>query len=148
MHPYLTRLGVSVTVQEFFEPFYTVDETGNLCFWYGKELEHFGFGFHKVPVSADVWLAGNLNFSEVRQIIICGCALDAVSWLKKKAVFLSHTENLLFISTGAGSQQEHINWINEQLHGKAFCLIYGNDLFGRLACLKMAAALRRLPLDI
>ncbi len=148
MHPYLTRLGVSAEVQDFFGPFYTSDDAGNLCFWYGKEMEHFGFGFHRVPVSADLWLAGNLHFSQVRQVIISSSALDAVSWLKKKAAFLSHTENLLFISTGAGLKSEQISWIRDCLYGKAFCLIYGNDFLGRLTCLKIAAGLRRLPLEV
>jgi hypothetical protein len=148
MHPYLTRLGVREMVQQFFAPFFTSDETGNLCFWYGEVCEHFGFGFHRVPLSANLWLAGNLNFSQVRQVIISGSALDAVSWLNKKAIYLSHTENLLFISTGAGLQTEHIRWINERLRGKVFCLIYGNDLLGRLASVKMAAGLRRLPMEV
>jgi hypothetical protein len=148
MHPYLTRMGVSEMVQQFFAPFFTSDDAGNLCFWYGEVYEHFGFGFHRVPLSADLWLAGNLNFSQVRQVIISGTALDAVSWLNKKAIYLSHTENLLFIATGAGLQTEHIHWINKHLDGKAFCLIYGNDLLGRLASVKMAAGLRRLPLEV
>lgn len=148
MHPYLTRLGVSAEVQDFFGPFYTSDDAGNLCFWYGKVMEHFSFGFHRVPVSLDLWLAGNLDFSQVSQVIISGSALDAVSWLKKKAALLSHTENLLLISTGAGLKIEHISWIRENLYGKAFCLIYGNDLLGRLACLKLAAGLRCFPLEI
>jgi len=105
MHPYLTRLGVSAGVQEFFEPFYRTDESGDLCFWYGQEAEHFGFGFHRVPVSADLWLAGNRNFSQIREVIISGSALDAVSWLNKKAIFLSHAENLLFIATGQVCKQ-------------------------------------------
>jgi hypothetical protein len=148
MHPYLTRMGVSEMVQQFFAPFFTSDEAGNLCFWYGKVYEHFGFGFHRVPVSADLWLAGNLNFSQVRLVIISGSALDGVSWLNKKGIYLSHTENLLFISTGAGLQTEHIRWINEHLDGKAFCLTYGKDLLGRLASVKMAAGLRRLPMEV
>jgi len=148
MHPYLTRLGVNEKVQQFFAPFYTSDESGNLCFRYGDVFEHFGFGFHRVPVSAKLWLAGNLNFSQVRQVIIGASALDAVSWLNRKAVYLSHTENLLFISTGAGLQTEHIGRINDHLNGKTFCLIYGNELTGRLASLKMAAGLQKLPLKI
>lgn len=148
MHPYLKRLGVSEQVQQFFEPFYTSDESGNLCFWYGTEMEHFGFGFHRVPVPANLWLAGNLHFSQVSQVVISSSALDAVSWLKKKAPFLSHTGNLLFISTGAGLKSGHISFIRKHFCGKAFCLIYGNDILSRLTCLKLAAGLCRLPLEV
>jgi hypothetical protein len=148
MHPYLTRLGIRPEVQEFFAPFYSADSVGNLCFRYGEELEHFGFAFHRVPVSADFWLAGNLNLSQVRQVIISASALDGVSWLNKKAAFLSHTENLLFLSTGAGVNDQHIRWINMHLQNKECCLINGRDLPGAMADLKLSAAIRRVPLAV
>jgi hypothetical protein len=47
-------MGVSEMVQQFFAPFFTSDDAGNLCFWYGEVYEHFGFGFHRVPLSADL----------------------------------------------------------------------------------------------
>lgn len=148
MHPYLTRLSVRPEVQEFFAPFYSSDPAGNLCFWYGAELEHFGIGFHRVPVSADFWLAGNLDLSQVRQVIISGSALDAVSWLNKKAAFLPHFENLLFFSTGAGINEEHIRWIKGNFRNKECRLVNSRDLPGGLADLKLAAAIRGLPLEI
>jgi hypothetical protein len=148
MHPYLQRLGIGPGVQEFFGPFYDSDEEGNLCFFYGELFEHFGFGFHYIPVSADYWMAGNLSFSQVRQVIVSGSALDALSWLNKKAALLSHTENLLFLSTGTAVQTEHIRWLHAHLRHKDYCLIYGNDLLGRIAALKIAAGIRGVAVEI
>jgi hypothetical protein len=148
MHPYLTRLGIRPGVQKYFGPFYSSDEAGNLCFPYGATLEHFGFGFHYIPASPDFWSAGNSHFSQVRQVIVSGSALDAVSWLNKKAAFLSHTENLLFLSTGTAVQTEHIRWLHAHLPHKDWCLIYGNDLLGRIAALKLAAGIRALPVEV
>jgi hypothetical protein len=148
MHPYLQRLGIRPGVQQFFGLFYDSDEEGNLCFAYGGSFEHFGFGFHYIPASPDFWMAGNLNYSQVRQVIISGSALDAVSWLNKKAALLSHTENLLFLSTGTAVQSEHIRWLHTYLQHKEYCLIYGNDLLGRMAALKMAAGIRGVAVEI
>lgn len=148
MHAYLTRLGIRPDVQEFFAPFYLGDPNGDLIFWHGKEAEHFGLGFHRVPVSAGLWLAGNLDLSQVRQVIISGCALDAVSWLNKKSAYLPHFDNLLFVSTGAGVKQEHTLWVNAQLQHKECCLINSRDLTGAMADLKLASAIRNLPMKI
>lgn len=148
MHPYLIRLGIRPEVQDYFVPFYMSGPKGDLCFWYGREQEHFGLGFHRVPVSADFWLAGNLNLSQVRQVIISGSALDGVSWLNKKAAYLPHFENLLFLSTGAGVGDEHIRWIKNHLRNKECLLINSRDLPGAMADLKLAAAIRGLPLEI
>jgi hypothetical protein len=148
MHPYLTRLGIGPGVQQYFGPFYESDEEGNLCFPYGGTMEHFGFGFHYIPVSDHFWMAGNLNFSQVRQVIISGSALDGVSWLKKKAALLYQTENLLFLSTGTAVQTEHIRWLLAHLPNKEYCLIYGNDLLDRIAAMKIAAGIRGVAVEI
>ena len=148
MHPHLTRLGIRPEVQSFFGPYYETDENGDLCFGYGESVEHFGFGFHYIPVSNRCWMAGNLCLSQVRQVIISGSALDAVSWLNKKAPFFTSFQNMLFISTGPGIKADHIRWINAHLKHKEYFFIYGNDLLARIAGLKLAAALRNQSVEI
>lgn len=148
MHPYLIRLGVSPEVQAYFFPFYNTDETGNLLFVYGDGFEHFGFAFHRVPLSENFWVAGNTNFSQVRQVIICSSAMAAISWLNKNYYSLSNSENRLFLSTGAGVQLAHIRWINLHLRDRDFCLVFGRDILGRIADLKLAAGIRGWPLEI
>jgi hypothetical protein len=148
MHPYFTRLGIRPEVQHFFRPFYRVDAIGNLLFAYGEETEHFGFAFHKVPVTDGFWLAGNLQFSQVRLVILSASALDAVSWLNKKLPAFPLTENLLFLALGAGVTDAQVLWIRAHLEGKAFRLLFGRELLGRMADVKLAAAIKGWPLSV
>jgi len=148
MHPFLSRLGVEPVIQEFFEPFYRADEFGNLLFDYGDGMEHFGFAFHKVPLSRNFWMAGNRNFSQVRQVVICASAMEAVSWLKNKQAALSLWESLLFLSGGVRLLPAHSLWLTTHLQAKEFRLVFGRDLLGRMAELKLAAAIRNWPLEI
>ena len=148
MHAYFTRLGITQEVQRFFRPFYRSDDLGNLVFGYGEALEHFGFAFHRVPVTDGFWLAGNLQFSQVRLVILSASALDAVSWLNKKGAAFPQTENLLFVSMGAGVSDAQLLWIRKHLAGKQFRLLFGRDLLGRMADLKLSAAIKGWPLSV
>ncbi|WP_114941280.1 hypothetical protein [Mucilaginibacter endophyticus] len=148
MHPYLTRLSIRPEVQRFFRLFYSSDDDGNLVFSYGEEAEHFGFAFHRIPVTDSFWLAGNLAYAQVRLVILSGSALDALSWLNKKAVCFPLTENLLFLSLGAGMSEAQLLWIRSHLAGKQFRLLFGRDLLGRIADLKLAAAINDTPLSV
>jgi len=148
MHPFLTRLGIRPEVAECFRPFYSSDDAGNLIFDYGDGQEHYGFAFHHIPVSDNFWMAGNLELPQARRVILCASALDAVSWLNKKAASLSGMDNLFFLSLGAAVRQSHLRWINKNLIGKSCTLVFGNDLLGRIADVKVAAAIRRQPLQV
>jgi len=148
MHPYLTRLQVNPEVQKFFSRFYTTDELSNLLFSYGDGFEHFGFAFHKVPLSANFWFAGINNFSQVRQVMICSSAMEAVSWLNKNYLSFSSPDNLLFLSPGTGVHDTHLRWLSQNLTGKTFTLVFGRDVLGRVADLKIAAGIRRVPVAV
>src|SRR5215217_5659410 len=148
MHAYLTRLGLRPEVQTYFRPFYESDELGNLLFPFGDEGEHFGFAFHRLPLTDNCWLAGNLHFPQVSLVILSASALDAVSWLNKKYHSFLATQNLLFVALGAGISHAQLRWIRENFSGKKCLLIFGNDVLGRIADLKVAAALRGWPLSI
>jgi hypothetical protein len=148
MHPYLTRLGVRPEVQAYFRPCYRTSDLGNLLFPYGDEGEHFGFAFHRVPVTDDCWLAGSIHFPQVRMVILSTSALDAVSWLNKKYNAFTATENLLFVALGGGISDAQLHWIRDKFSRKKCHLIFSNDLLGRLADLKVAAALHGWPLSL
>lgn len=148
MHPYFTRLGIRPEAQHFFRPFYQVDVIGNLLFPYGEETEHFGFAFHRIPVTDMFWLAGNLQFSQVRLVILSASALDAVSWLNKKGDAFPQTENLLFVALGAGISDAQMLWIRAHLGRKQFRLLFGRDMLGRMADLKLAAAIKGRALSV
>jgi hypothetical protein len=148
MHPYLTRLGVRQEVQDYFEPYCFSNEAGDLCFAYGNEFEHYGFAFHRVPIVSCFWMAGNLNFSQVRQVIICGSAMECIAWLNHNWFSFFYTENLLFLSVGASLRREHIRWLRAHLTGKNFTFAFGRDLLGRLTALKLAAGIRGQQLHV
>lgn len=148
MHPYLTRLGVRQEVQEYVEPYCFSNDAGDLCFAYGNEFEHYGFAFHRVPIVSCFWMAGNLNFSQVRQVIICASAMEGIAWLNHNWFSFFDAENLLFLSVGASLHHQHIRWLREQLTGKEFTFVFGKELLGRLTALKLAADIRGQRLHI
>ncbi|MCQ6957665.1 hypothetical protein [Mucilaginibacter aquariorum] len=148
MHPYLTRLGVRPEVQRYFRPFFHADEFGNLIFPYGDEKEHYGFAFHRVPITDECWFAGNFHFEQVRLIILSSSAVDAISWLNKKFHTIAHTQDLLFVSFGAGISMVQLRWLRERLIRKKYQFIFTNDLLGRMADVKVAAAIRGWPISV
>ena len=148
MHPYLTRLGVRPDVQAFFQPHFNADHTGNLVFNYQDGAEHFGFAFHRVPVSEHCWIAGNSNFSMIRQVFVCGTAMDAIAYLSLNRTAFTQTENLLFLATGVMPNIGQMRWINQCLGGKIYSLIFGGDILGRLCDLKTAAGICRIPVAV
>lgn len=148
MHPYLDRLGVLSEVQEFFAPFYHADEAGNLCFSYSEGFEHYGLGFHKVPLSSGFWLAGNLCFAQVGTLIICASAMEALAWLELNWHRIADSFSLLFFSAGPSFSSEHICWLRRHFSGKRIVVGFGNDLLGRLSAVKLAAGICGLNLQI
>ncbi|MBS1504385.1 MAG: hypothetical protein JST32_20150 [Bacteroidetes bacterium] len=148
MHPYLTRLGIRQEVQQYFEPFYHSDDAGNLCFNYGADFEHYGFGFHRVPAVSGFWMAGNLNFFQVRLIIVCASALECIAWLHNYGYLYPDTLSLLFLSTGASLCSEHMVWLREHLRGKEFLFAFGSELLCRLTAIKLAAGIRGQRLSV
>ena len=125
MHPFLTRLGIMPCVQEFFEPFFRADALGNLLFDYGDEIEHFGFAFHKVPSSVNFWMAGNRNFPQVRQVVICSSAMEALAWLNNKQSAVGCFDGLLLLSAGCRLCPAHTHWLNTNLPEKKYHFVFG-----------------------
>lgn len=148
MHPYFIRLGIRPEVQEFFSSHYHSDEAGNLCFSYGEQFEHYGFAFHKVPAVSVFWMAGNLNFFQVRQVVICTSALECIAWLNHYWHSFPDTHSLQLLSTGASLCPGHIWWLRKHLAGKTFVFAFGKELLGRLAAIKLASGIRGQKLHI
>lgn len=148
MHPYLDRLGIRSDVQEFFAPFYFADDAGNLCFSYGEDFEHYGLGFHKVPMSSGYWLAGNLCFAQVSKLVICASAMEALAWLELNGHRFPDRFSLLFFSAGPSLSDEQISWLRGHFSGKRIVIALGNDLLGRLSAVKLAAGICGLRLQI
>jgi hypothetical protein len=138
MHPYLTKLGVPPAVQDFFEPYYITDAVGNLIFSYGDEAEHFGFAFHRVPAKG-LWQAGNPNTSMIRQVFYCDSAMEAISFLSLNYAAYAYVDQLLFL---AGETER--SWPRK----KSYSMVFSQDILGRIRDLKVAAAIRRLPVSV
>lgn len=148
MHPFLTRLRISEGLQVYFERFHYSDASGNLCFSYGIDFEHYGFGFHRVPAVPAFWIAGNCNFSQVSQVIVCASALEAIAWLHFYSYHFSGLDSLLLLSAGASLYNYHTQWLRELLPGKDLVFAFGNELLGRLTAIKLAAGIRGQRLSI
>jgi len=142
MHPYLQRLGVLPEVQSFFEP-YWLDGHRDLVFNYGNATEHYGIAFHRVPVTEELWVAGNQ--ATARHVVICGSAMDAISWLNVHDAGCYRTNNLLLVSTGASPCKMQIEQVipNRQYH-----LVFSKDNAGVTCDLKVASWLRNMPLTV
>jgi len=148
MNPYLTRLGIRPEVQEFFAPFYIEDVQGNLLFDYGDAVEHYGFAFHRIPVSENCWLAGNLDFNLVSRVFICSSAMEAVALYHFKYAVYPQTGRILFLSLGCQPNPAQFRWIAEVLPGRDFRLAFGDTLPDKAGELITAAALAKLPLKV
>jgi hypothetical protein len=148
MHSYLTRLGIRREVQEFFAPFYTEDVQGNLLFDYGDVAEHYGFAFHRIPVSENCWLAGNLDFNLVSKVFIFSSAMEAIAFYHFKYVTYPQPERILFLSLGCHPNPAQFRWIDQRLPGRDYRLVFGDTLPDKAGELVTAAALAKLPLKI
>ncbi len=148
MHPYLTRLGVRREVREYFAPHFYDDTGGNLLFDYGDAVEHFGFAFHRIPVSEKCWLAGNMDFNMISRVFICSSAMEAISFYHTRYAFYPQPQRLLFLSVGTKPNSSQFSWILENLRGKEFLLVFGNSLLDKAGEVLTAAALAKMPLEL
>jgi hypothetical protein len=145
MHPFLTKLGIRAEVQGFFAPWYDTDRSGNLVFPYGRQYETYGMAFHFVPTTEICWQAGNSNLAFIREIFICGSAMEAIAWLHINYPACTRTNNLMLLSTGNKPGPEHFRCLTGKAKSRRISLLFGNDLLGKVCDLKTAAALHRQP---
>ena len=139
MNGILTRLGVPGDIQSFF------NAADDLCFHYGDTCEHYGEGFHKIPTTANLWIAGN---DAVPQVIITSCAMEAIAFITINRQRYPKLDELAFVAIGNKLQQEQANWIRQKFTKRRFTLVFGNDLLGHLTDIKLGAALKNMPLRL
>jgi hypothetical protein len=68
----LTSLGVPAALQDWFKV------TGDPIFDYDGAIEPFDDGFHKVPTTANLWLAGH---RQATGVVITHSAMEAIAYL-------------------------------------------------------------------
>jgi hypothetical protein len=148
MHPYLSRLGIPAVIQQRCLAYMKTNEDGNLSMSFGDGLEIFGPGRHLVPASQGLWVAGDPGHPNVRQLIIGHSAMELIAFLTRYRYLLPDLNRLSLVATGSGLHSSQLSRIRGNCEGKSCAFIFGNDLFGRIADIKAAAALRNLPLAV
>ncbi|QEM13755.1 MULTISPECIES: hypothetical protein [Mucilaginibacter] len=135
----LTRLGVPPELQAFFN----IDD--DLDFDYCDAYEHCGEGFHKIPTTQNLWVAGNNTASTV---IITYSVMEAIAFLTLHRHRYPRLEQLAVVAIGNRFYKEQANWIRENFRGRKFVLVFGKDLIGHLTDIKLTAGIKNLNIRI
>jgi hypothetical protein len=133
MNSLLSRLGVPKEVQAFFN-------IHDPLFAYGEQFEHYGTNFHRVPTTQNIWLAGK-DLS--REVIITSTAMEAIAYLSFNLHRYRDLDALSFIAVGNLPHPRQLNWIRSNYLQSKFTLVFGKDLLGKLADIKIAAGLKK-----
>lgn len=139
MNTHLTELGVPPEIQAFFN---TTDE---LLFNYGDAHEHYGDGFHKIPTTQNLWLAGSNTASNV---IITYSAMEAIAFITLNRHRYPRLEQLAFIAIGNRLHTEQSDWIRANFPKRKFTLVLGKDLLGHLTAIKLASGIKNKTVRI
>jgi hypothetical protein len=139
MNALLTRLGVSPEIQSLF------NIGGELLFHYGDTQEHYGKGFHKIPTTPNLWIAGNDTSNE---IIVSYSAMEVIAFITINRSRYANLEQLAFIAIGNQLQQGQVDWIRQSFPKRRFTLLFGKDELGHLTDIKLAAGLQNTVIQI
>ena len=139
MNELLTRLGVPMDIQAFF------NTTADLVFHYGDTYEHYGEDFHKIPTTANLWMAGEDCAS---QVIITYCAMEAIAFITINRQRYPNLGELAFIAIGNKLQEEQANWIRQKFRKRKLTLVFGNDILGHMTDIKLAAGLKGITISL
>ncbi|NHA03247.1 hypothetical protein G7092_05560 [Mucilaginibacter sp. HC2] len=139
MNALLTRLGVSPEIQAFF------NIGGELLFHYGDTREHYGEGFHKIPTTENLWVAGNETANEV---IVSYSAMEAMAFIAINRARYANLQQLAFVAIGNQLQQGQVDWLRQTFPKRRFTLLFGKDEIGHLTDIKVAAGIRNTTIHI
>jgi hypothetical protein len=131
MNAILTELGVPGELQAFFQ-------VTDLLFSYGLDSEYFNKDFHRVPATSNLWMAGN---DLTREVVITYSAMEAIAYLTLNKHRYSRIDTLAFVAVGNLPHDGQLQWMRSAWLKKKYTLVFGNDLLGRLADIKVAAGL-------
>ncbi|RFZ85268.1 hypothetical protein DYU05_06620 [Mucilaginibacter terrenus] len=133
MHMLLDKLGVSPELQAFFD-------ANELCFNYGVEEEIYGADFHHVPVTRDLWMAGN---NPATELIVTSSAMEAIAYMTVNAWRHPSPAGLSFIAVGLRPQAEQLHWIGKYCLKRKITLVFPNDVCGKITDIIIAAGVRQ-----
>ena len=132
MNPILTKLGVPPGVQAFFN-------VGELLFNYGGHFEHFGIGFHRVPTTTNLYVAGG---EVTKELLIASSVMEAVAFLTLAGHCYPNLNDLSVIAIGNLPYPGQLNWIKSRWQKGKITMVFGKDILGRLTDIKVAAGIR------
>jgi hypothetical protein len=148
MYPFLTRLGIPNNVQQYFSPYYRIDQVGNLRFAFGSNDEVFGPGIHRIPATEELWMAGDQHDPTIRMVIFTHSAMEAIAFVSINRYTIPAFDRCLFISFGSGLYSSQLSRIRRGCEGRSCAFVFGKDLFGHIADVKAAAALCKMPVTV
>jgi len=134
----LTELGVPDEIQNFFN-------CNELRFYYGDDIEEFSNDFHLIPATRNLWMAGE---GVGRDVIITSSAIEAISFLTCNKHRFPDFKSLTLVAVGNLPHTEQGIYIKKLYPKRQFTLAFGNDLYGRLADIKIAAGLANKPVRL
>ncbi|MFA6082809.1 hypothetical protein [Mucilaginibacter sp.] len=139
MNHLLTGLGIPSEIQTFF------DGAANLSFSYGDQFERYGSGFHIVPSTQNLWVAGLPNATH---LIITYSVMEAMAFITLNRHRFPRLEALAFVAIGNRLHVEQGDWIRQNFPVRTVTLVFGKDLVGHITDIKLAAAIKNIPIRI
>ncbi|MDB4926738.1 hypothetical protein [Mucilaginibacter sp.] len=139
MNRILTGLGIPLEIQAFF------NATADLSFYYGDQSELYGESFHIVPSTKNLWFAGTQNATH---LIITYSVMEAMAFITFNRHRYPRLEQLAFIAIGNKLHAEQGDWIRQSFPGRKVILVFGKDLVGHVTDIKIAAAIKNIPIRI
>lgn len=139
MNTLLTGLGISLEIQVFF------GATTELTFSYGDQIERYGLGYHIVPSTQNLWVAGLPNATH---LVITYSVMEAMAFITLNRHRFPRLEQLAFVAIGNRLHVEQGDWIRQNYPGRKITLVFGKDMIGNITDIKLAAAIKGISLRI
>lgn len=132
MNPVLERLGISPQAEAFFH-------AESLCFDYGGISEVYDEGYHYVPTTDGLWLAGNRY---AREVVITNSAMEAIAWYAIHRSRYADPAALALVSLGNLPTPAQLSWLRSSFRRRKFTLVFDHSLLGKLTDIKAGCLLK------
>jgi len=139
MNPLLTVLGIPLEIQAFF------DAEAELSFSFGDQFERYGSGYHIVPSTRNLWVAGLANAAH---LIVTYSVMEAMAFITLNRHRFPRLEQLAFVAIGNRLYVEQVDWIRGNYPGRKVTLIFDKDLVGHITAIKLAGGIRNIPVQV
>jgi hypothetical protein len=139
MNRALAGLGIPLEVQAFF------NIAGDLTFNYGDQFEFYDAGVHIVPSTQNLWFAGTQNATH---LVITYSVMEAMAFITLNRHRYPRLIHLAFVAIGNRLHVEQGEWIRQNFPGRSVTLVFGKDLIGHITDIKLAAAIKNIPIRI